>query len=180
MITVVIHVYLFVKTKLKKHTSSVQTKMSQKLQIEAEFDWMFCLANVLWIWFESCMKVKSPCWGSCQSPFHCSAFICLQVNVVTKLGIELDLQIPQHLLYCWHSLLKTFNLLLQFFLITEHENANYMTASKMWQTTIGLKETLHLWRWKMYIKKKKVCIYMTWLYMVDMLTCWKKNLLFSP
>lgn len=74
---------------------------------------------------------KSPNWGNCQSPFHCSAFICLQVNVVTKLGIKLHLQITQHLLYRWHLFLKVLDLLLQCFLITEHRNSNYRTASSI-------------------------------------------------
>lgn len=74
-------------------------------------------------------KKKSPRRGSCQCPFHCSAFVCLQVNVVTKLGVELDLQVTQHLLYRWHSLLKASDLLLQRFLIAEHGNSNYMTTT---------------------------------------------------
>lgn len=82
------------------------------------------------VWKKSCRRDrraawKSPRWGSCHCPFECSAFICLQVNVVTKLGIKLDLQIPQHLLYRWHLLLKASDFLLQSFLITEHRKSSY-------------------------------------------------------
>lgn len=66
---------------------------------------------------------RSPCRGSCRCPFPCSAFISLQVNIVTELGVKLDLQITQHLLDGWHSSLETFDLLLQCFLLTQHKSS---------------------------------------------------------
>lgn len=72
-------------------------------------------------------KILSPWRGSSQCSFQSSAFFCLQINVVTKLGVELDLQIAQQLLYRWHPLLKAFDLLLQSFLRTRYGNFSNTT-----------------------------------------------------
>lgn len=110
------------KSQLKNHTTSVQTKARsyKSKPFVPSPAWCFCLANNSVDRIRE-LRGKSPCWGSCQCPFLSSAFVCLQVNVVTKLGIEVDLQITQYLLYRWHSFLKAFDLLLQCFLITEHK-----------------------------------------------------------
>lgn len=62
-------------------------------------------------------KRKSPWRGSCHCPFQSSALVRLQINVVTKLGVELDLQVAQQLLDHQHPPLKAFDLLLQSFLM---------------------------------------------------------------
>lgn len=49
---------------------------------------------------------------------HCSAFVGLQVYVVTKFGVKMHFQVSQHLLDVWHSQLDGSGLLLQDFLKT--------------------------------------------------------------
>lgn len=67
------------------------------------------------------VEKKSSWRCSCQCPFQSSALVRLQINVVTKLGVELDLQVAQQLLDGRHSPLKTFDLLLQIFLLAFDE-----------------------------------------------------------
>lgn len=62
-------------------------------------------------------KRESPWRGSCHCPFQSSTLVRLQINVVAKLGVELDLQVAQQLLDRQHPPLKAFDLLLQSFLM---------------------------------------------------------------
>lgn len=75
--------------------------------------------------------------------FLCSAFICLQINIVTKLGVELDLQITQHLLYCWHLTLKAPDFLLLCLLVTEHAKPNYERDQELTTEDEGQQDQRH-------------------------------------
>lgn len=98
----------------------------------------FVWANALWMWYKSCPKKQnqkkkkreeSTVGAAVRVHLPCSAFLCLQVNVVTKLGVELHLEISQHLLYRWHPVLEASDLRLQRLLITKHETSDYMTST---------------------------------------------------
>lgn len=96
--------------------------------------------------------------------FLCSAFICLQINIVTKLGVELDLQITQHLLYCWHLTLKAPDFLLLCLLVTEHAKPNYERDQELTTEDEGQQDQRHF-KYTYIYTQTHTCICILHIYM---------------